>query len=83
MMSELAGYFFTGKGATVKHVAQAILQQVGTPVTPCILRWPNFNSTLTHSKQPWPASVNLSLGRDGVKLLEQLLCMEPSSRTLY
>jgi serine/threonine protein kinase len=83
MMSELAGYFFTRKGATVKHATQAIMQQLGSPVKPCILRWPNFKSTQMHTKKPWPASVHLSLGRDGVMLLDEFLCMDPSVRTLY
>jgi serine/threonine protein kinase len=83
LMSELAGYFFTGKEATVKHASQAILRQLGTPVNPCIRGFPNFDSTEMYNKKPWPASVHLSLGRAGVKLLEKFLCMDPTARTLY
>jgi serine/threonine protein kinase len=83
MMAELSGYFFTGKEATVKHAAEAIVKQLGTPGEPCILSWPTFKSTQMHTKQPWPAAVHLNLGRDGVKLLDRFLCMDPCTRTLH
>ena len=85
MMCELSGYFFTGKVATVKHAIQAILQQLGTLAAlgnPFIRGLPNFGPMTRHEKKPWPASVHLSLGRDGVELLEKFLCLVPTFRTL-
>jgi serine/threonine protein kinase len=79
MMSELAGYFFTEKEATAQKALKAILQQMGTPVAPS---WPEFHWHYKHYKQPWPASVHLSLGLEGVKLLEKFLSIVPENRTV-
>jgi hypothetical protein len=83
-MSELAGYFFTGTEATVQSARRAILLQLGTPTQSDLIRWPEFTwEVFGFYKQPWPASVHLSLGRDGVQLLEKFLRYIPGDRTVY